>query len=288
MSQLTAKQQSVFHFLNNVKTEVSVKTISEHLELTDASIRSLLNALVKKELVIKNGVNYIVTPSKENQNPIKSNSEVNTVAKLTEEQKAENKAAREAAKAEKQAEAAKAREAAKAEKTAESEAKAKAKAEKQAAKAAEKAEREKNKWTKEVITLEDGTQIPGYPKPGGKTRAVWDALDGLVASAFEAKTPVADRKTMINTVETDNGINRATVNTQYAQWRAYHIQKGNFAKIEESRAAVKAEKAALVEAEKAKAKAEKQAEKEKAQAAKAAEKAAKDAAEKAEKAEKAA
>ncbi len=168
---------------------------------------------------------------------------------------------------------------------------------------------------KEMVARADGVEVPGYPRPGGKTRLVWDTLDNAIGAAFAAYhgpdaansiVDVAalslhslDRKSLLSACVAAD-INPATCSTQYAQWRQFHMAKNQWAGIEnlqnvlaqvesDKKAAVKeaADKvkadtkaAALKVKEDAKAVKKAEAEKVKAEkaAAKAAEKAAKEAA----------
>lgn len=128
--------------------------------------------------------------------------------KLTPE---EVQAAKEQAAAEKEAKAA----ARAAEKEAKAQAAAEAKAQKEAERAAKIAEKEAAKLAR-ITEREPEQNGMRRPKPGTKTRAIWDLCDQLSA---ELQRPVAIAELRAALPE---GTNENTIRTQYAFWRKFY------------------------------------------------------------------
>lgn len=155
--------------------------------------------------------------------------------------KADAKAAKEAEKAQKAADAA-----------AKKEALAKEKADKKAAAEAAKAA------AKVKMPEQNGVR---RPKTGGACGAAWALMDEM-SSSLGQPVPAAD---VVKAGEAQ-GINSATIRTQYALWRKFHGITGRVANP--AKEAEKAQKAAEKEAKAAEAKAAKEAKAAEAQAAK--------------------
>jgi hypothetical protein len=141
------------------------------------------------------------------------------------------KAAKAEAKAKADAEKAKAKEEKAAAKKVADEEKAKAKAEADAKKAEEKAkaaeakrlaaeekakQREANAVAKVKVPLVSQRGVT-QPKEGTKTRRVWDIADAL---SKEKGAPVAIAE--LQPVAAKEGLNDATIRTQYARWKGFH------------------------------------------------------------------
>lgn len=127
--------------------------------------------------------------------------------KLTPE---EVQAAKEQAAAEKEAKAA----ARAAEKEAKAQAAAEAKAQKEAERAAKKAEKEAAKLAR-ITEREPEQNGMRRPKPGTKTRAIWDLCDQL---STELQRPVAIAELRAAVPE---GTNENMMRSQYAYWRKF-------------------------------------------------------------------
>lgn len=80
-------------------------------------------------------------------------------------------------------------------------------------KLAKQEEREANRMPEE-----NGVRVP---KPGTKTRRVWDLADAL-SNQLNAPTPV---KPLLEACA-EEGINDSTTKTQYARWRKFHNVSG--------------------------------------------------------------
>lgn len=139
--------------------------------------------------------------------------------------KAVTAANREKTKADKAVDAAKKkaeREEAKAKKAAErEEAKAKKAAEREAAKAAKAAEKEANK-----MPSQNGVT---RPKPTTACGRIWAVCDDLSAKR-KAPTPIEG----VKEVCLAEGINIATIKTQYARWRKFHGVNGRIVDAKEA------------------------------------------------------
>ena len=122
----------------------------------------------------------------------------------------EVQAAKEQAAAEKEAKAA----ARAAEKEAKAQAAAEAKAQKEAERAAKIAEKEAAKLAR-ITEREPEQNGMRRPKPGTKTRAIWDLCDQL---STELQRPVAIAELRAALPE---GTNENTIRTQYAFWRKF-------------------------------------------------------------------
>lgn len=119
---------------------------------------------------------------------------------------------------------------------------------------------------KEVAKKEEVKKEPkgAAPREGGKTRVVWDILDGLKKSG-------KSRKEMLEAC-TAQGVNSATASTQYGLWRANQIEEGTWEPIQAAMDKVKqaeSDAKAKVKAKEAKEKADIKAKAAKEKAAKA-------------------
>ena len=258
MSNLTSKQENVLGFLSNTRTELDAKTVGEHLSITSASARSLLNALVKKGLVIKNETLYSTNP--QTDDTVKTEKqEVKTMAKQTKAQKA---AAAAAAEAENQSEAVTLEEALAEDGKTTNDIGKKEKA--------EKAPKEpKAKRSDSFVFNAEGKRVKNQYEVDNAARKVWDLLDALVPQGLS-------RSEMLKVLETENGMKLSLTSTPYAQWKTYHEHFGTWPKVEEFRTSRKAEAEASKAAEKeaaAKVKADEKAAKAEAKAKAKAEKA---------------